>query len=240
VMSTCDAFMVHSAALITRNVYLPYINPKATDAQLLRVGRMTSIITVVGGVLFAFAFPSVVHGLIEVWKVTAYLGVAFWAGVMWKRANRYGAWASGITMAALSIYSGNILGWSLPEQISLYLPAGIIVMVVVSWFTTPEPAEKLRQFYLLLQTPVGKEDRLKAAGVKIKLEGLSEAEPTSKLERMFYTKDIDDGLLIVDFFKLYKNFSWKKYRTDLIGFGFAALLAVSIVFLAVILAGIGA
>ena len=43
---------------------------------------------------------ALVHGLMEVWKVTAYLGVAFWAGVIWKKANRYGALASALTMAS--------------------------------------------------------------------------------------------------------------------------------------------
>jgi len=167
VMSTCDAFMVHSSALITRNVYLPYVNPKASDNRLLKIGRLTSMITVFLGVFFAFVFPSVIQGLIEVWKVTAYLGVAFWLGVMWKRANRYGAWSSAIVMAIVSVVTGNILDWSLPVQIALYLPLGIIVMIVVSWLTRPEPEEKLRQFYMLLDTPVGKEQRLHDANVAI-------------------------------------------------------------------------
>ena len=241
VMSTCDAFMVHASALITRNVYLPYINPNASDTQLLKIGRMTSIITVVGGVFFAFVFPSVVKGLIEVWKVTAYLGVAFWLGVIWKRANRYGAWTSAVVMAATSIFTGNILGWSLPVQIAIYIPLGIIIMIVVSWLTKPEPEEKLRQFYLLLDTPVGKEQVLKDANVNIKLEGISEAkkQKPGKISEKFLLPEEDDGLLLVDILSLHKKFSWKRYRTDILGFGIMVILVLLLILLAVFLAGIG-
>ena len=242
VMSTCDAFMVHSSALITRNVYLPYINPNASDKQLLLIGRLTSILTVLGGIFFAFIFPSVVGGLIEVWKVTAYLGVAFWLGIMWKKANRYGAWTSAVVMAVISIYTGNILGWSLPVQIAIYIPVGFVVMILVSRITRPEPEEKLRQFYMLLDTPVGKEQKLRDANVDIKLEGLSEARKSrnSGKKQDISSPDDDDGLLLVDLLSLHKKFSWKRYRTDITGFGIMSLLILLLILLALILAGIGA
>jgi Na+/proline symporter len=242
VMSTCDAFMVHSSALITRNVYLPYINPGASDRQLLTIGRITSILTVAGGILFAFIFPSVVQGLIEVWKVTAYLGVAFWLGIMWKRANRYGAWSSAIVMALASIITGNILDWPLPQQIALYIPLGFAVMVIVSRLTKPEPEEKLRQFYLLLDTPVGKEQVLRDANVDIKLEGISQPKKPTKLRNpeTHEAPDADDGLLIVDLFSLRKKFRWDRYRTDILGFTGMVILVILLIWLAVFLAGIGA
>ncbi len=243
VMSTCDAFMVHASALFTRNIYLPYLNKKATDKDLLKVARISSGAVVLGGIFFAYAFSSVVHGLMEVWKVTAYLGVAFWFGVIWKKANRYGAFTSAVVMAAISIYTGNVLKWPIENQIAIYIPVGIVVMYLVSKFTRPEPEEKLRQFYLLLDTPVGKEHRLREANVEIKLEGQSEgtasAMKKSFLERFFKSEE-EQGLLIVDLLSLPKRFSWARYKTDIIGFLFAALIVVLLILLAMILARIGA
>lgn len=245
VMSTCDAFMVHASALFTRNVYLPYINPRASDKDLLRVGRISSIFIVAIGLAFAFVFPSVIHGLIEVWKVTAYLGIAFWFGVIWRKANRYGAWASSISMAAASLYTDLVLGWSLPEQILLYLPVGMVMMWVVSFFTKPEPQEKLRQFYMLLDTPVGEEQRLRDANVEIKLEGMSQSSGSqklkeSKVDKILGDKETEDGLLIVDLLSLKKRFTWKRYRIDIIGFLVAAGLALILILSAIWLANIGA
>lgn len=249
VMSTCDAFMVHGAALFTRNIYKPYINKDASKEKQLKVGRYASVFIVIGGVFFGFLFPSVVHGLIEVWKVTAYLGVAFWFGVIWKKANRYGAWTSAITMATLSIFTGNILGWELPAQIALYIPAGIIVMFLVSYLTKPEPEEKLRQFYTLLDTPVGEEQRLKDAGIDIKMEGVSErrkrrpikTKATSKIEEAISSEEeVDDGLILVDLLSIYKKFSWKRYKVDIIGFLVTAGVILSLILAMKILAGVGA
>jgi len=243
VMSTCDAFMVHGSALFTRNIYLPYIKTSASDKDLLRVARITSGVIVIGGIFFAYAFSSVVHGLLEVWKVTAYLGVAFWFGVVWKKANRYGAITSALTMAGLALYTGNFLGWPIEDQIALYIPAGIVVMYVVSRFTRPEPEEQLRKFYMLLDTPVGAEQRLRDANVEIKLEGQSKAKQIyikkSRLDK-FFRSDVDDGLLIVDLLSLGKRFSWERYKTDIIGFGAAAILVFCLIGLALFLAGIGA
>ena len=244
VMSTCDAFMVHASALYTRNVYLPYINPKATDKDLLRIGRISSIFIVFSGVFFAFTFPSVVHGLMEMWKVTAYLGVAFWFGVIWRRANRYGAWVSALSMAIIALYTHLILDWSLPEQVALYLPVGIVLMWLVSRFTKPEPEEKLRQFYMLLDTPVGKEQRLKEAGVEIKLEGKSEPaaysqHKESRIEKILNLDDSEDGLLIVDLLNLKRRFSWRRYRIDILGFSAASVIVLFFILSAFWLAKIG-
>lgn len=50
---------------------------------------------------------------------------------------------------------------------ALALPGGIVVTLVISWLTRPEPAEKLRNFYTLLATPIGKEQQLRDAGAFI-------------------------------------------------------------------------
>jgi len=242
VMSTCDAFMVHASALFTRNFYLPYINPDASDKKLLQVARISSGVVVIGGVIFAYTFSSVIQGLMEVWKVTAYLGVAFWFGVVWKKANRYGAMSSALVMACVAIYTGNILNWPLENQIALYIPVGIFIMYAVSRFTRPEPQENLRKFYMLLDTPVGKEQKLRDANVEIKLEGQSQPKRVltkkSRFEKFFHSNE-DDGLLIVDLLSLRKRFSWARYKTDIIGFLGALTVVFFLIWLAMFLAGVG-
>ncbi len=241
VMSTCDAFMVHSSALFTRNIYLRFIQPGADERTLLRVGRWSSVAVVGGGLLFAFYFPSVVHGLMALWKVTAFLGVAFWFGVMWRRANRYGAMASALVMSALSAYTGGMLSWPLEKQIALYLPAGIAAMVVFSRLTPPEPARKLEHFYTLLKTPVGREDELRKAGIPILLAGqaatASSLKQASLLERLLRPSDRDE-LILPELLSGKKSFSWKKYRTDILGFSLAVFIVLAIIFLVFVLINI--
>jgi hypothetical protein len=235
--------MVDGSALYTRNVYLPFIRPNATQADMLRTGRITSVILVVGGLLFAFLFPSVIQGLKYTWEFMAYLGVAFWFGVIWRQANRYGTWASIITMIVLTVITGNVLGWPLQWQIATYLPVGIIVMWGVSYLTPGEPEEKLDQFYMLLDTPVGKEERLHDANVPIKLEGISQGKTSRKkllLAKFFpSSEEVDDGLLLVDLLHLKERFTWKKYRTDILGFLAGCMIVIILIIALIFVAQIG-
>ncbi len=241
VMSSCDAFMIHGSALYTRNIFKSYQKPEADQRQLLRTGRIASVAIVLGGLIFAFAFPSVIGGLKMIWKFTAYLGVAFWFGIIWKKANRYGAWASFILMVVISLYTEKVLNWTLPYQILAYLPAGILTMWLVSWLTPTEPKEKLHQFYVLLDTPVGEESRLKAEGIEVKLEGISEGKKDKGKKPWFLPGkgNEGDGLILVDLLSLRSRFTWKRYRVDIIGFVVASLIVIALLLIMMILAGIG-
>ncbi|MCG8528915.1 MAG: sodium:solute symporter family protein [Opitutales bacterium] len=241
VMSTCDAFMVHASALFTQNIYRPYVKPSATDRELLVVGRWASLGIVAGGIMFAYSFPSVVHGIKEGWKITAYMGIAFWAGIMWKRANRWGTLASVVSMAFIGIYTQNQLDWGFAQQAALYLPVGFTAMIVVSAFTKMEPENKLHAFYTLLDTPVGEEQRLRDAGIEIKLEGASDAnEATPNTQQSRVQHSTQDRLIIVDLLSLPSKFSWKAYRTDILGFLAAAAIGALTILAVYLLSRIGA
>jgi hypothetical protein len=48
-----------------------------------------------------------------------------------------------------------------------YLPAGIVTLMVVSLLTKPPPRKQVEDFRMLLRTPVGEEQKLIDADVKI-------------------------------------------------------------------------
>jgi hypothetical protein len=68
----------------------------------------------------------------------------------------------------LGMFSGNA---DVPWLMLSYLPIGVLVLVVVSLLTRPEPDEALRQFYTLIRTPVGDEAKLREQNVDIIYEG---------------------------------------------------------------------
>jgi Na+/proline symporter len=236
-MSTCDAFMVHASALFTQNLYKGFINPDCTSRQQVQIGRIAGIVVVAGGLVFAYSFDSVVQGIKEGWKITAYMGIAFWAGVMWRRANRWGTIASVISMAIIGNYTHHVLNWPFAWQAASYLPAGLLCMIGFSLATREEPAGKLHAFYTLLQTPVGQEEQLHAQGIEIKLDAAPPKHPPHPL--IAGKSDPGDRLLIVDLLHLPKTFSWRHYRTDLLGFAIAALIAALTIAVVVWLAGLG-
>lgn len=179
VMGSCDAFMVTSSALFTQNLYRRFWVTDREDAHYVRVGRIASLAIVGIGIYFAFAFASVVEGLEVFWAMQAMMGIAFWAGLFWRRATSAGAWAgvlaaygvylftSDLSIAGLQIWSftdhfaGALPVWMLwdghlylPWQMTFYLTAGLVATVGVSLFTRPMPAERLDRFYACLRTPV--------------------------------------------------------------------------------------
>ena len=53
------------------------------------------------------------------------------------------------------------------ELMLCYLPAGVVMMVLFSLLTPPPNRKKVNDFFLLLKTPVGQEQKLIDAGVPI-------------------------------------------------------------------------
>ncbi len=176
VMSSCDCFMVSSAALFTENIYKPLIKPNQNDKHYILIGRIASVVVVIFGIIVAFAITGVVQGLEVIWKVYAMMGIAIWASFFWRKATAAAAWASTLSSFATWFFISTIdfIGWdfnahfarflpdfmlydgvlSLPWQMIFYLTVGLVVMVVVSLFTKPQDKETLDQVYECLRTPV--------------------------------------------------------------------------------------
>jgi Na+/proline symporter len=231
VMSTCDAFMVGGSALFTRNFYQKYYRKDASDSHYLMVGRISSLLVVVGGVSFAIMIDTVVQGIEILWRLTAFLGIGFWMAIFWRRANRYGVWASVIVTLSITMVTGSSfswgLGWGVAYQIMIYLPAGFITFIAVSMLTKPEPEEKLNKFYTLLHTPVGEEHKLVEAGITDVLIGESVSGKVKDKNKSL--EEQGHSLLLVDLLSLPKKFNFERYRIDIIGFT-AASIAILLIF----------
>jgi Na+/proline symporter len=234
-MAVCDAYMVDGSALITRNIFRRMTGPGGAPREL-SVARWSSVCIVIAGILLAFLLQDVITGLKLVWRIMAFLGIPFWMAMMWQRGNRYGLWASLLTTTILSLWT-EAAGWTIAQQIALYLPAGVLAFVAVSLVTPPEPGERTRAFYMLLRTPVGEEWRLKEAGVEILLEGESVAPVGSGTRKSL--QDEGYSLLLVDLLSIFKTFSLKRYRVDIVGFLAATGLILSIIGIGVLLSSIG-
>ena len=227
VLAAAHNYMVGGSALFTRNFYKKYMKRDSSDARELKVARIASLVVVVGGVVLALTLSSVVQGIKYVWQFTAFFGIAFWLGVLWPGSNRYGVWASLVTTTGVSLVTGGILHWPLEYQILAYLPAGVLVLILVSLLTTPEPKSQIDKFFTLLHTPVGEERRLKEKGIPIMLEGESIADvaPAANGESL---EENGHSLLLVDLLRLRQKFSFKRYRVDLVGFLWAVLFVLAI------------
>ncbi len=231
ILAVLHNYMVGGSAIITRNFIKKYFAKNLQAEKELKIARLSSILLVIGGVTIALIIPSVIEGLIIVWHFTAFFGIGFWLALMWRKANRYGLWASLVVT-----YFSFCLGWSTAYQIALYLPLGFLTMIIVSLITKSEPEENLNRFYALLHTPVGEEYKLKEKGIDIVFEGESAAALNRSKESL---EENGHSLLLVDLLSLHKKFTFKKYRVDVVGFLWAFLFVLGIFALGLITANIG-
>jgi Na+/proline symporter len=177
IMSSCDSFMISSAALFTENIYKPLV-PGRENSHYVWIGRAASVVIVGGGILFAFSVPNVVKAL-EIWFMIApMMGLVFWIALVWRRMSVAGAWAT--TLTGFGVWWVTTRAWFmdwlgsapqaeslrflwkedgervvyLPWQILFYMVTATCAGILVSLLTRPVAEEKLNRFYRLTRTPV--------------------------------------------------------------------------------------
>ncbi len=166
IQSTGAVLMLSGSSIIVRNIYSVYFEKNKNEAHYLLAGRITSFVIVLGSLLFAILLPGVVKALELFMVLPALLGVPFWMGIVWRRANPASTWASFIasTIVFLACEFDLFMGINVPlpwEMVS-YLSVGLIVGFVVGSITKPLPKEQLDPFYKRLQTPVLHEEHLES------------------------------------------------------------------------------
>jgi len=140
--------------------------------------------------------------------LATYMGISFLGGILWRRANRYGALASLVTALAMNFLLYYLRGerfdhWD-PLVFLVSLSAGVLALVVVSILTAPEPDESCRSFFDRLETP---SDSDRAA-----------SEQKSLLVNLLHLRRGAGDVPLLT-----------AYRTDLTGLAVGILLAVALV-----------
>lgn len=192
-MATLSAQMVNSSALASRNLYLAVLRPAASDREVLIFGRLCGVFLVAIGVMLAMTLAKVADALVMLLTFASIMGVVVWGGVLWRRANSAGAWAAVVVLFVLWALFGPVgamikTAAGGPEWLGRYgaaeymyeltiryLPAGVLTLIVVSLLTKPPPRKQVDDLRMLLRTPVGEEQKLIDANVKIIYAGSTTA-----------------------------------------------------------------
>jgi Na+/proline symporter len=156
-MSTCSAFLVDSGALFTEGLYRQRLAPGRPDRHYLRVGRISGLAITILGVLYAlFLIQSVLYTFLLTETMATFVGISVLGGILWPRANRWGALASllGALAANFAIYAatGQRLDHWDPNVFLAALVVGVTALIAVSLATPPEPAAQIQSFFDPLQT----------------------------------------------------------------------------------------
>jgi Na+/proline symporter len=231
-MSTCSNFMVNTGALFTRNLYSVYLRPQARDKELLLVGRLSGFTLTLSGVAFAMSVDQVLDAFMFNETLPAFLGIAVLGGILWRRANRYGALAA-VAVSLATYYGINYLQSGELQLVYKWLPgpygwatlAGIAALIAVSLLTPSEDEARIAQFFDSMQRSTDN-------------EGL----PAGQSKPL--ARDLGQDLMLLDLPGWLHASRWqgflRRYREDLIGFGVAWITVALLVLAACGLMQIGA
>jgi SSS family transporter len=156
-MSTCSAFLVDSGALFTEGLYRPRLNQHQSDRHYLWVGRISGFVITMLGVLYAmYLIESVLYTFLLTETLATFVGISVLAGIVWPRANRWGAMASLVAalivnFALYYLTNQRLDHWDANVFLAALL-AGLAALVAVSLLTPPEPAAKIEAFFARLRT----------------------------------------------------------------------------------------
>jgi len=244
-MSTCSNFMVNTGALFTRNFYREYINPNASDTQLLMMGRFSGLGLTLLGILFAITVDRVLDAFLFTETIAALMGIMFISGMLWKRANRYGAWAATIG-SFVSYYMLNFLMSCQPvsgtksfatlweafqafliqvnsRQGFAFLETGTIKLVY-AWKPGPFGWAMAVGFALLILVSLitRPEDKERIERFFDKQRRTSDKEPDSVSGVRPLAAQEGTDLILLDFPGWFRSERWqgffRRYREDIIGF----------------------
>ena len=103
-----------------------------------------------------FLIESVLYTFLLTETLATFVGISVLGGIIWRRANRWGALASLLSALAtnflLYYLTGERLDYWDPNVFLAALVVGIVALVVVSLLTRPEPADAIESFFGRLQT----------------------------------------------------------------------------------------
>jgi Na+/proline symporter len=157
-MSTGSAFMVNSGALFTESFYRRHLVRDREDGHYLWVGRLSGFLITMFGVLYAiFLIDKVLYSFLLTETMATFMGISILGGIVWRRANRWGAVSSLLAAFATNFIVYRMRGerfdhWD-PNVFLAALGAGVLALVVVSLLTKPEPEREMESFFTRLQTP---------------------------------------------------------------------------------------
>jgi len=155
IVSTADSFLLIPATNLTKNVYQRFIDPQASERQVVLTSRL--LVLALGGIAFLLVeqFPTVLAAAYTAYLIYgASITPALLAAFLWKRATGQGAVASIVTGAGVTLIwkfglsAEAMAAWNPILQEPTFPAAGlsILALVLVSLATPAPPAATWGQF----------------------------------------------------------------------------------------------
>lgn len=161
-ISTVTSHLNLGAMYFTRDLYLHYFKPKASEKEIIWVGRAATLILLLGSFFYGIIMEDITSWLIfALWLMAAGVWLPNILQVVWWRFNAWGYLSSWIANLGFSW----LVVWILPhfeiippladyQQFWLLMLLGALVYIPVTLMTKPENMEHLVKYYVQSR-PIG-------------------------------------------------------------------------------------
>jgi SSS family solute:Na+ symporter len=161
-ISTISTHLNLGSMYFTHDLYLHYLKPKASEKELVWVGRIATFILLIGSFFYGLMMEEITSWLIfALWLMAAGIWLPNILQVVWWRFNAWGYLSSWIANLGLSW----LVVWILPhfdilpelpdyQQFWLLMFLGALVYFPVTLFTKPENMDHLVKYYVMSR-PIG-------------------------------------------------------------------------------------
>ncbi len=151
IMSHLSGAINSCTTILTMDVYLPYIKPKASEKNAIRFGRIAGGIIVLMGIVCTAVLAQYSEKPIFLYLINAYgyftpgIATMFLLGILWKRTTQAGAVTAGLITIPLSLFI-EFLYPNMPffNRTGIVFWTCMLLCALVSVFTRPKTDQMLQ------------------------------------------------------------------------------------------------
>ncbi|MHC4399540.1 MAG: sodium:solute symporter family protein [Planctomycetota bacterium] len=176
-MSSIDTIAATSSAVIVDYACRKVVWPGLAMRHYLNLARVCAVVLIAAAAVTTLYIENIKDYVKLCMALLSFLAVPIYFGVVWRRANRTGMWLS----LLLGIASYLIIRFGLTGDgclfrnaddafaTSVFVPTALSLagMWLGSIFGWSEDRHRLERFYVIMNTPIGQEQRLVDAGIRL-------------------------------------------------------------------------
>lgn len=148
-MSTISTHLNWGASYIVHDFYKRFLNPDATDREMVRIGRVATVVLMALAATLALYLSSALQAFNILLQIGAGTGLLFILRWFWWRINAYSELTAMIVSFFVALLLELFLDQSFPSHLRLLMGVGITTAswVTVTFLTAPADQDTLLAFY---------------------------------------------------------------------------------------------
>ncbi|MFQ5776585.1 MAG: sodium:solute symporter family protein [Terriglobia bacterium] len=156
-LSTISTHLNLGAVYATRDLYHHYVNPRATEKQLVWMGRFTTFLLLLGSFVYGLMMEEITRWLIfALWIMMAGVWLPNILQVIWWRFNAWGylsSWVANLGLSWLVVWVLPAFGVipEMPDYLQFWalMILGTLIFLPVTFLTPPEDMNHLVKYYVM-------------------------------------------------------------------------------------------